>query len=86
MTAYLERLGAGTPPHETARFVASAQTYLRALSTYPAASDEWLDVFRAFQQLFSTYHSVRAAPPTRAAEPAMTPTMTYVPNAGTWRT
>lgn len=39
------------PCRDTERFFAQARTYLRALATYTASSDEWLDVFRAFKQL-----------------------------------
>lgn len=46
---YRANLDQSTP--EKAAFVSCAQTYLRALSTYPAGSEEWLDVFSAFKQL-----------------------------------
>ncbi|MBP2159365.1 MULTISPECIES: hypothetical protein [Asticcacaulis] len=79
MTPYLEELGAGKPPRDTAHFVATARTYLRALSTYPSDYAEWLEVFRAFQQLFNAYQTARSA---RPAEPVMT----RVPNSRAWRT
>jgi hypothetical protein len=36
-------------------FARTAQVYLRALSTYPAASDEWSEVFWGFRQLFARW-------------------------------
>lgn len=79
MAPYLEGLGSGRPTQETTRFVATARTYLRALSTYPSDYAEWLEVFRVFQQLFTTYHTTHRTQP---AEPAMT----RVSNSRAWRT
>jgi hypothetical protein len=54
-----------------AQFVASSETYLRALSTYPASSEEWLDVFRAFKQLYERHHPASVKAPLRVgATPA----------------
>jgi hypothetical protein len=56
-----------------AQFVASSETYLRALSTYPASSEEWLDVFRAFKQLYERHHPTSVkTPPRMGAAPART--------------
>ena len=68
-----------TTPRETASFIATTRSYLRGLSIDPAAKAELLGVFRAFRQLFNAYQTAQTA---RPAEP----TMTYVPNSGTWRT
>ena len=45
-------------------FVRKARIYLRALKTYPAHSDEWLDVFASFRQMFDRWTQVL-----RPAEP-----------------
>lgn len=58
---YLAQLEDKDKVPATVRFSASAHTYLRALSTYPAASAEWLDVFRAFKQLFDSHLTTRTA-------------------------
>lgn len=42
-------------------FVRKARIYLRALKTYPAHSDEWLDVFASFRQMFDRW--TQALPP-----------------------
>jgi hypothetical protein len=49
----------------------NASTYLRALSTYPAASDAWLDVFRAFRKMLEA-HFLPAAIRTGATSGAKT--------------
>lgn len=38
-----------------AEFVRKARIYMRALKTYPASSDEWLEVFWAFRQMFDRW-------------------------------
>jgi|SRR6185437_7918376 len=38
-----------------AEFVRKARIYMRALKTYPASSEEWLEVFWAFRQLFDRW-------------------------------
>lgn len=53
LLAELESISAPTP--ETKAFTSKVRIYLRALKTYPAANQEWLEVFWAFQQLFDRW-------------------------------
>jgi len=43
-------------------FALNARIYTRALETYPAASEAWLEVFTAFRQMFYIWTGQAAAP------------------------
>jgi len=53
------------------RFLLQMKTYVRALSTYQASSDAWLDMFRAFVLLLHKT-GVATPPPNRMQTPAFT--------------
>jgi len=38
-----------------AEFISKTRIYMRALKTYPADSEEWLEVFWAFRQMFERW-------------------------------
>jgi len=56
---WLMTLDGGTDPSQI-DFVRRARIYMRALKTYPASSEEWLEVFRAFRQMHD--HWTQTAP------------------------
>jgi hypothetical protein len=47
-----------------AEFVRKARIYMRALKTYPASSEEWLEVFWAFRQMFDRWTQTPTRRPT----------------------
>lgn len=51
----------GGPP-EQADYVRRVRIYLRALKTYPASSEEWLEVFWAFHRMFDQWTIGRFRP------------------------
>jgi len=65
---WLETMECANPRSEAEmEFCRKTRIYLRALKTYPAASEEWLEVFWSFRQLYDRWTLGPAAQPATSA-------------------